>query len=684
MSSVTSARALFDLPVNMRDGVMLYADVYLPGGEAVAGGAVKAAARESPTVSGRAGKFADKTEDSRGPQGTPRASAGPGTPVPPKTSGAGKRRYPVILMRTPYDKSQAFARAAGTGGLGMTAVLRGFAIVVQDTRGRFSSEGEFNAFVNEAQDGYDTVEWIAKQAWCDGKVGMYGGSYVGATQWLAAKERPPHLTAIAPFVTASDYHEGWAYQGGAFSLGFNLSWTLWALTGRNRDNLQRRLQLSDERVEAMVDAADDMSAAFRKLPLLPHPDVRKEEAKYYYDWLSHPSDDTYWKRLRIEDFHQKVMTPSLNLGGWYDIFLMGTIRNFERMREAGGSGDARAGAQLVIGPWTHTGLAGNASGLVDYGQRAGTTGLDLDELLIRYYERWLMGKVEPKPAAQSTMSSRRALPGGKGVKALPSPGPLSQTQGGSAAKGPGITEASPVRIFVMGANVWRDEKEWPLKRAKRTRYYLHSSGRANTRRGDGTLSNEAPDAERPDSFLYDPLEPVPTRGGPLCCAPWPGGLPAGPLDQASKEERTDVLVYSTPLLKEDTEVTGPVKVTLWASSSCVDTDFTAMLLDVSPGGQALNLCDGIVRGRWRKSRSIAEPLKPGQAEKFEIDLVATSNLFKKGHRIRVEVSSSNFPRFDRNLNTGKGFDSSEVMVATNTVFHDAKRASYVSLDLVTR
>lgn len=663
MSSASSARAMFDLPVRMRDGVTLYADVYLPGEEAVAGGAVKTVARGLSTSSGRVGKSASGTVDGRESQEPGRAA----------------KRYPVILMRTPYDKSQAFARAAGSGGLGMAAVRRGFAIVVQDTRGRYSSEGEFNAFVNEAQDGYDTVEWVAKQAWSNGKVGMFGGSYVGATQWLAAKERPPHLTAIAPFVTASDYHEGWAYQGGAFSLGFNLSWTLWALTGRNRDNLKRKLQLSDERLEAMVDSADDMSAAFKRLPLLPHPDVRKEEAGYYYDWLSHPSDDGYWKKLRIEDFHQKVMTPSLNLGGWHDIFLMGTIRNYERMREAGGSSDARSGAQLVIGPWTHTGLAGNASGLVDYGQRAGTTGLDLDELLIRYYERWLMGKTGLKSAAASSRSAAT----GRGLKALPSPGPVRQA-GGSSPTGMGAASVSPVKIFVMGANVWRDEPEWPIKRAKRTKYYLHSNGRANTRRGDGSLSTEAPGTERPDSFLYDPLDPAPTRGGPLCCAPWPGALPAGPLDQASKEERPDVLVYSTPQLKEDTEVTGPVKVTLWASSSAVDTDFTAMLLDVSPGGQAVNLCDGIVRARWRKSRSKPEPLNPGQTEKFEIDLVATSNLFRRGHRIRVEVSSSNFPRFDRNLNTGKGFDSSEVVVATNTVFHDAKRASHISLDLVMR
>ncbi len=580
---MTSARALFDLVVPLADGTKLRADVYLPAAEG---------------------------------------------------------RYPALLTRTPYDKSQALNRVAGSGGAGMSAVRRGFAVVVQDTRGRFTSDGDFTPFITEAADGFDTVGWVARQPWSDGNIGMFGGSYVGATQWLAATTLPPNLKAIAPFVTASDYHEGWTYQGGAFSLGFNLSWTLWPLMARNRENLGRRLGLSQARLEGMVDATDDMATAMRTLPLANEKWFSKKEAGYYFDWLEHPAEDAYWKALKIEDHHSRIGVPSLNLGGWHDIFLGGTVRNFERMRKHGGSADARSGARLVIGPWTHAGLAGNAAGMVDYGQRAGSTGIDLDELLISWNERWLRG-VRPS---------------------------------GSQA---------PVKIFVMGENVWRDEQEWPLARAARTKYYLHSNGRASTRRGDGVLSGEAPGDERPDRFIYDPLDPVPTRGGPLCCAFWPGALPAGPFDHAAKEDRPDVLVYSTPPLDRDVEVTGPVRLTLWATSSAVDTDFTAMLLDVAPSGESVNLCDGIVRARYRDSRSVAS-LLTGAPVKLDVDLTATSNLFKRGHRVRLEVSSSNFPRFDRNLNTGKGPSSAEVIVATNTVFHDASRPSFLEVDVVPR
>lgn len=645
MTGGSGARVMFDVPAKMRDGVTLYADVYLPSDGPPPGASGTPARGTRPSVLRQAQDGALRRAQG-GASGTGAASsaglassARRGRGVPGVSENG---RCPVVLMRTPYDKSQAFGRAAGSGALGLEAVKRGFAVVIQDTRGRFKSEGEFTPFVHEAEDGYDTIEWVAKQPWSNGKTGMFGGSYVGATQWLAATSQPPHLTAIAPLITASDYHEGWTYQGGAFELGFNLSWALGALTMRNGENLARRLGLSPERLEEMLDATDAMAGAFRALPLSSQPFLERDEAAYYFDWLSHSADDRFWKGLRIEGHHQKIGIPSLNVGGWYDIFLMGTIRNYGLMRSAGGSDDARRGARLVIGPWSHTALAANAAGTIDYGQRAGAAGIDLDDATLRFYERWLMG-------AQN-----------------------------------GVDREPPVRIFVMGENRWRDEKEWPLARAKRTRYYLHSAGKANSRRGDGALSTSAPHDERPDMFLYDPVHPVPTRGGGLCCAPWAGALPAGPMDQRAKEDRPDILVYSTPALERDVEVTGPVRATIWASSSAVDTDFTAMLVDVAPSGEAINLCDGILRARWRSSRAKPSLLVPGRAEKFEIDLVATSNLFKKGHRVRLEVASSNFPRFDRNLNTGKGPDSAEVVVATNTVFHDTQRASYVEMDVLPR
>jgi len=583
MPQIDGANVRFDVPARMRDGVTLLADVYLP--------------------------------------------EGPGP-------------FPTLLCRTPYDKSAGFSSASPAHLIGniLGPTRHGFAVVVQDTRGRHASEGTFEPFKHEAADGYDTVEWLATQPWSNGRVGMFGASYVGATQWLAASASPPHLTAICPNITASDYYEGWAYRNGAFELGFNLSWTLSALTLRDSESLKGRLGLTDDDVEAMIDGVDGIEAGLHALPLARQPLVDRAIAPYYYDWLAHPTDGDYWRRWRIEDAHLRITVPSLNVGGWHDIFLRGTIRNYLGMKARGGSEAARRGTRLVIGPWHHNAVGSNLIGATDFGMRSSNVVFDLEDLLVSWYRQWLMNDDE------------------------------------------GVAEEPPVRIFVMGANHWRDEADWPLDRAVRTRFHFHSEGRANGRDGDGRLSTEPPDNEAPDTFHYDPLDPVPTCGGPLCCiAPT---LAAGQFDHSAKEERQDVLVYSTPPLERDVEVTGPVTVTLWAASSAVDTDFTAMLLDVGPCGCARNLTDGIVRARYRKSLEKAELLAPGAVEKYEIDLVATSNVFRKSHSIRVEISSSNFPRFDRNLNTGKGFGDAGVRVATNTVFHDEAHPSHITLDIV--
>ena len=583
MSLIDGARVQFDVPVPMRDGVKLAADVYLPEG------------------------------------------AGP---------------FPALLCRTPYDKGAGFSQASPSHLVGniFGPVRHGFAVVIQDTRGRHASEGDFQPFKHEAADGYDTIEWLAAQQWSNGRIGMFGASYVGATQWLAASTSPPHLTAICPNITGSDYFEGWAYRGGAFELGFSLSWTLSALTLRDADSLRRRLGLTDADQEAMIDAVDGLEAGLRALPLTEQPLVDPAVAPYYREWLAHPTDDDYWRRWRIEDRYAEITIPSLNVGGWHDIFLKGTIRNYLGMKAQGGSEEARRGTRLVIGPWHHNAVGSNLIGATDYGVRSSNVVFDLEGLLINWYRHWLVGE------------DRR------------------------------VAAEPRVKIFVMGVNRWRDEADWPLERAIRTRFYLHSDGQANSRHGDGRLSTESPGDEQQNVYRYDPMDPVPTQGGPLCCiAP---SLAAGQFDHSVKEDRQDVLVYSTPALERDIEVTGPVTVTLWAASSAVDTDFSAMLLDVGPCGCARNLADGIRRARYRESLAEARPLAPGAVEKYEIDLAATSNVFKKGHSIRVEISSSNFPRFDRNLNTGKGFDDAEVRVAMNTVFHDAGRPSHITLDVV--
>jgi hypothetical protein len=366
-------------------------------------------------------------------------------------------------------------------------------------------------------------------------------------------------------------------------------------------------------------------------------------APYYDDWLAHPDDDDYWQQWSIERQHSKVAAPAYHLGGWYDLFLGGTLRNYISMRHNAGTQESRRGQKLIIGPWAHGSSPSNLVGDMDFGVLSSPDSLDLNGIQLRWFDYWLKGKDN------------------------------------------GIMREPPVKIFVMGDNVWRDENEWPLARAQYTSYYFHSKEGANTLRGDGVLTTEAPDSEPTDVYLYDPRHPVPTLGGANML---PGAaLHAlhGPKDQRPVEARSDVLVYSTSPLQDDVEVTGPVTVTLFAASSALDTDFTAKLVDVHPDGYAQNLADGIIRARYRESRIEAKLLEPGKIYEYIIDLWATSNVFKAGHRIRVEISSSNFPRFDRNPNTGHAFgEDAELLPATQTVFHDVAHASHVVLPIVPR
>ena len=552
-------------------------------------------------------------------------------------------RFPALLQRTPYDKSGPFSRSLMIDS--MRAALSGYAVVIQDVRGRFTSEGEYRSFVNEQNDGYDSVEWVASQPWCDGKVGMFGGSYVGATQWLAASSAPPSLAGIAPGITASNYHEGWTYQGGAFELVFNLGWSMGKTTG-NWDNLSKRLSLSGDLLQKLLDSTDNMGAALRHLPMKDWPDLKGDLAPYYYDWLAHPEYDDFWKRVCIEEYHSQIDVPAFNYGGWYDIFLGGTLRNFTRMREMGATETARRGQRLLIGPWVHpgatAGFPGTPVGASYFGVRSYSSVQDVHGRQLRFYDHFLRDMDN------------------------------------------GVADEKPVRIFVMGDNVWRDEDDWPLERAQPTPYFLHSAGRANTLNGDGSLSTDPPGHEPPDVFLYNPADPVPTTGGGLCCYDQFGN--PGAFDQSAVEARADVLVYSTPPLERDTEVTGPITVTLYAASSASDTDFTAKLVDVCPADEcARNLTDGIIRARYRVPRSPAQLITPGQVYEYTIDLWATSNVFKRGHRIRLEVSSSNFPRFDRNTNTGNVIAEDAAFIpATQTVLHDDQHRSHVTLPVVPR
>ena len=547
---------------------------------------------------------------------------------------------PVVISRLPYNKDLPTWQV-------MTDAVRlaeaGFAVVCQDTRGRYKSEGDFYPFIHEGRDGYDTVEWAAAQPWSSGAVGMTGGSYFGATQWLAAVEQPPHLRALFPMITTSEYYESWTYQGGAFQLGFTLLWTLTSLAPENARRLAADPDLGARAMLDLLASADDIAEHYRHLPLANLPILRESRAAgFYFDWLAHASDDEYWQAVAINRRYARIQVPAYNVGGWYDLFLHGTLENYVRMRSEGGSPAARAGQRLLVGPWGHGAPTGTFPEL-SFGILASQDAIDLTGLQIGFFDHHLRGE-------SSALASQ-----------------------------------PPVRLFVMGENRWRDEQEWPLARARNTPWFLHSQGNAGSL--GGTLSPESPGDEAADVYLYDPRDPAPTVGGPTFLPGLFIGANEGPRDQRPVEARPDVLVFTSAPLEQPVEVTGPLSVTLFAATSAPDTDFVARLIDVYPDGAARLLAEGIVRARFRDGYARPRPIEPDRVYAYQIDLVATSNLFQAGHRIRVDVTSSSFPRFDRNPNTGHplGVDGpDDLQPALQTIFHDGERASHIRLPIVPR
>ncbi|MCC6231320.1 MAG: CocE/NonD family hydrolase [Verrucomicrobiales bacterium] len=520
----------------------------------------------------------------------------------------GEGRYPVILLRTPYGKPDQ------NWGEIKRYLPAGYALVAQDCRGRGQSEGTWNPFFLDREDGLETQAWLGKQPWCNGDIGTSGGSYGGWTQWASAPGATPHLKCMVPVVPFAEVYEDIAYPGGAFQLALLLGWGA-SVAGVNLP-------------------PDKLAEAYRHLPLSTLGDQFERKIGYLNDWATHPTPDEYWQRRGIGPTHAAVTVPVLNIGGWYDIFSKTTLDLTDRVREGSTNRAMRRNQTVVMGPWAH-GVGARKVGELDFGDEAVAP---IGDWQFNWFEFWLKGrdtKVENWPA---------------------------------------------YRLFVMGENRWRNEHEWPLERTRFTPLYLRSGGRANSLRGDGALTFDLPPAEGTDTFVYDGDRPVPTLGGNNLV-----GAAAGPMDQTSVEQRDDVLVYTTEPLTQPVEVTGPVKAILFAASSAPDTDFTAKLVDVHPDGRAFNLCDGIQRARWRNSRTQPEPLTPGKVERFEIDLWVTSNLFQPGHRLRVEISSSNFPRFDRNANSGKphGTDT-ELLEATQTVRHGGAFASHLLLPIIPR
>jgi putative CocE/NonD family hydrolase len=540
-------------------------------------------------------------------------------------------RYPVLLQRTPYNRADSFAVIVNAGIEPLRAVAEGFVVAISDTRGRFGSAGRFDPFRTEADDGYDTVQWLAEQTYSNGRIGMYGASYYAATQLLAATARPPALKALAPQVTASDFHDDWIYQGGALQLGFTLYWALGLAAGElvRRQNAGEALDAEAKELRQLL---ADPHQAFRSRPLAEIGALRTL-LPAWQDWLEHPGRDAFWRALSVADHHPALDLPALHVGGWFDVFLRGTLANFAGMSAAG------AQQRLIIGPWAHA-VYYDALGEVDYGGSAAVAALDLTRIQLDWFATHLAETPAPQPAPT-------------------------------------------VSIFVMGENAWRTEEAFPPARARTERWYLRPGPD-----GVGRLESETPAADEGFSgFVYDPADPVPTVGGATLLPGFYVGFNAGQRDQRAVERRSDVLSFTGAVLNEPLELCGPVSMVLHAATDAADTDWTAKLVDVHPDGRALNVCDGIIRARYRTGAEQPELISPGAVREFSIDMGATSLVLAPGHALRVELSSSNFPRFDAHPNTADPTSSvpaDDLVVAHQQIWHSAEHPSCLEVNTVPR
>lgn len=538
--------------------------------------------------------------------------------------------FPVLLVRTPYGEPMS------RGVPVLPAIDAGFAVVLQHCRGTGTSDGDFAPFASEADDGVDTIEWCAGQAWSNGLVGMYGPSYLGMVQFAAAVSAPPALRCLLPTVTPADYFGGLVYRQGALQLGQLLGW----YTLKSAQTLTYRAAAGEDisaDMPALLAHMTSMAADYDHLPARDAPAV-SQIMPTWQQWLDHEERDEFWRDLSYAASRDRITAPALHVGGWFDLFLGGTLDNFMTLRESAATEHARRNQALVIGPWTHADQTGVA-GELHFGLLASAQAIQLEQLQLTFLRRFV-------------------------------------------AEGQTELAGSRVKLFVMGDNVWRDEDDWPLARTQWTRWYLHSGG---------GLSAAPPGAGAlPSKFRFDPRDPVPTVGGATLISGGPGGgisWIGGPRDQRVIGTRPDVLVFTSEELPEDLEVTGPLRVTLNAATSAADTDFTAKLVDVWPDGRAMGVADGIVRARFRDGSGLSRPVTAGRVESYEIDLMATSQVFKAGHRVRVDISSSNFPCFDRNPGNGARAATAthdDFVVAEQTICHDAGLPSYITLPVIPR
>ena len=543
---------------------------------------------------------------------------------------ADDERYPVLLQRTPYDKT-FFPFTWGPADASKLAQF-GYAVVIQDVRGRFQSQGDYLPHAYEAEDGYDTVQWAAEQPWSDGKVAMYGISYMGAVQWLTAATQPPALRAITPGTSSSDVLVQHLRRGGAIQLGLVLSWGL----GAAPHELIRELGISPElfqQLPAVIDDIDALDEWFKRLPLLPFPPMERTPklAAWLTDVLADERNELH-DRVSSARRHPDITVPALEIAGWHDLILQPELDHFMAMKSEAGSDEARRLTRLVVGPWAYASFMGFV-GEVDFGFRASSLLLDLKEDFTSMHRRWFDAR----------------------LKGIPS----------------GIDNEPPVKLFVMGRNRWREEDEWPLSRAETQRWHVHSTGE---------LSRRPPERSEASVFTLDPDDPVPTHGGALLMN---GAYIRGPRDQAKVESRPDVLVFTSEPMDGDLEVTGRVTFSAWVAADTVDTDVVARMCDVGLDGRSINVMDGILRLRFRDGLYDPKPLTPGEPVQVSVDLWSTSHVFLAGHRIRLQVCASDFPRYDRCPGSGESSTvAKRVLPQRNQLFHDPERPSFLELPVV--
>ena len=567
---VEPGRLMINIPVPMRDGVNLSADIWLPA------------------------------------------------------SSQGDGPWPALLLRTIYDNQEPrYIRWT------RKFIERGYSVVVQDCRGRGDSGGEWDPYVCELNDGYDTHEWVGQQSWCDGNVGTFGLSYPGFTQTLPASLRSKYLKAVAPIASQQDNYGHHRVNG---VIHHSVSLTFLNMLGHS---------MQSESLKHY-----DQQEFFKTLPIDTAMEVVTRTHPYYKGVIDHEQYDDWWDSYSLRNKYSEMAVPSLFITGWFDSLSHENFKLFNGWTTQARTEDARKKTKLIVGPWSHQVSPWGREPMGENGEYQdrtfGRQGLwDIVDMHTHWYDQRL-----------------------KGIDT-------------------GIDDEPPIKLFVMGQNEWRYENEWPLARTEWTKYYLHGTG--DSAGTGGWLSTDlAAIDETADRFTYDPADPVPSWGAQyqsldLC----------GPRDRTAIEQRADVLTFTSAVLTQAVEVTGPVTATIWASSDALDTDFTAALVDVEPAaedgeeGRPIILCEGIVRARFRNGTDNPEMMAPGEIYEFDIDMWDTSNLFEEGHRIRVEISSSNFPRYNRNLNSGNPIATdTEITVANQQVYHDSLHPSHITLPVI--